>query len=364
MKILFVITSLRNGGAEHLVADLLPRIQDEGHKIELALFDASPTPLSRRLANSGIKIHNFGKGAWQMWNPLHILKLRRIIKTGNYDIVHSHNSPAQILIALAGVKKWCKFVTTEHNTSNKRRGTWWGNMIDRRVYAAYHHVVCVSEQTKQNLLNHVHIDPDKVTIIPNGVDILQFRSPAPEGYANDIPSVTPGSKIIFMAGAFRKQKDQQTLIRAMKHLPDNFMLWLAGGWILRKECEKLCNDLGISDRVVFLGERSDIPELLQRADIVALSSHYEGMSLSAIECMASGKPFIASNVPGIREMAENAALLVPEGNDIAWADAIFQITNNQMLADEIVKNCSERVMNFDIKKTLKAHLILYESLCY
>lgn len=362
MKILFVITSLRNGGAENLVANLLPRMKAKGHEVELAIFDGTPTSLSVKISKGGIKAHIFGKGALNMWNPFHFFKLRKIIRNGSYDIIHSHNSPAQILTALAKVNKSSKFVTTEHNISNRRRGTWWGDMLDRRIYSAYNHIVCVSGRTRLNLLNHTSIEPDKTIVIPNGVDTMQFNTTSENSNAKDIPPTPPGTKIIFMAGAFRKQKDQPTLIRAMKYLPPEYNLWLAGGWVLRKECEKLCFDLGISDKVFFLGERSDVPALLQRADIVALSSHYEGMPLSAIEGMASGKPFVASDVPGIKDIAEGAALLVPEGNDKAFAKAIYQIVNNQSLADSIVKKCKERAAHFDINKTVDAHIILYESL--
>lgn len=363
MKILFVITSLRNGGAEHLVAELITRMQEMGHDTELALFDGTPTFLSEHVTKARIKTHILGKGSWQMWNPAHIMQLRSIIKNGNYDIVHSHNSPAQILTAFTGLNKISKFVTTEHNTSNHRRGRWWGKQLDGTVYSAYQHIVCVSEQTKNNLLNHTAISPGMVTVIPNGVDTMKFRLASVDYEVKDIPPVRNDCKIIFMAGAFRKQKDQQTLIRAMQHLPDNYILWLAGGWVLRKECEKLSIDLGIADRVVFLGERSDIPQLLHRADIVTLSSHYEGMSLSAIECMASGKPFIASDVSGIRELAKGAAILVPEGDDKAMAKAIYQVSTNQDLAVSVAKRCMERAGNFDINKTLEAHLNLYTHLC-
>lgn len=362
MKILFIITSLRNGGAEHLVADLLPRMKASGHDTELAIFDGSPTYLSELIAKAGITIHILGKGAMNMWNPLHIFRIRSIIKKGNFDIVHTHNSPAQILTALAGVKRMSKFVTTEHNATNRRRNVWWGKMLDCRVYDAYHHIVCVSRQTKLNLLKHTDIDPSKISVIPNGVDTVKFATYLPRPNVEGIPNVPDGSKIIFMAGAFRKQKDQATLIRALKYLPENFILWLAGGWILRGECEKLSVDLGVSHRVFFLGQRNDIPQLLQRADILALSSHYEGMPLSAIECMASGKPFVASDVDGIREIAQGAAVLIPPGNESAWAATIKEISDNTALAASIAKNCTERAINFDIKKTLESYLSLYKKL--
>ena len=84
----------------------------------------------------------------------------------------------------------------------------------------------------------------------------------------------------------------------MQLLPLEVKLVLAGEGVLKKKCQDLVETLKLKERVVFLGLRMDIPQLLKTADVVVLSSKYEGLSLSSIEGLAAGKPFVASDVPG------------------------------------------------------------------
>ena len=83
-----------------------------------------------------------------------------------------------------------------------------------------------------------------------------------------------------MVAGFRWEKDQDTLIRAMSHLPkEKFELWLIGDGERRKELEQLVNQLKVNKQVRFWGIRSDIAEILHTADAVVMSSHFEGLSL-------------------------------------------------------------------------------------
>ena len=363
MRILFVITSLRLGGAERMIAELSPLIVQLGHLVDIFLFDRTETPLLKALEKENIKIFPAPKGALQMWNPFHLFKLRKLIRTGNYDIVHSHNSPAQILTSLTGNNPYTKLVTTEHNTSTNRRKYFFLRRVDPFFYKAYNHIVCVSEKTRDNLIKDLAINPEKVSVIPNGINLSSYSPDTKKEFSAPLPEVNPGDKIILMAGAFRKQKDQSTLIRAMALLPPNYKLWLAGGWKLKEKAEMLSQSLDLNDRVSFLGIRDDVPALMQLADVNVLSTHYEGMPLSAVESMASGRPFIASDVPGITDIVGDAAYLVTEANPRALAHAIADVLENPSLSDKISKNCVQKAAHFDIRKTLEAYISLYQDLC-
>ena len=363
MKILFVITSLRTGGAERLVSDMIPEMIALGHDVDIFLFDGSDTPLLNELKKKNISISYGGKGILQMWNPLHIFKIGKLIRNGNYDIVHSHNSPAQILTSLISKNPRTKFVTTEHNTTNNRRKYFFLKWIDPYIYRSYDHTVCVSEKTRDNLIKDVRINLEKVSVIPNGINLLSYSPETRKEFTSPLPAVNPGDKIILMTGAFRKQKDQPTLIRAMALLPSNYKLWLAGGWKLKEKAEILSQSLGLSERISFLGIRNDIPALMHLADLNVLATHYEGMPLSVIEAMASGKPFIASDVPGVSDIACDAAYLVPESDPNALAKAIVNVLENPLLSDEISTKCMKRAAQFDIKNTVMAHISLYKRIC-
>jgi glycosyltransferase involved in cell wall biosynthesis len=359
MKILHIITSLRTGGAERLVVELALRLKAAGDEVDVLLLDGTQTPLTEELARGGITIHALGKGAWAMQNPLLLPALRRFLRKHPYDIVHSHNTSCQFLTAMVpGITRF----TTEHGTSNRRRSWRWFRPVDRWMYGRYRRIVCVSEETRQNLsawLGRPELDA-RMVVIPNGIDLGRISSaqPAPELIQD------PRYKIL-MVSAFRPEKDQMTLIRAMGLLPDDCLLLLAGGAelpahkALLDACRQEAVALGLEDRVRFLGVRKDVPALLAASDLIVLSSRHEGLSLSVLEGMASGKPLLASDVEGIRDIVGGAGSLFSCGDVRALAETISQLRNNPYLAKIMAQRCRERAMAFGIEETMKKYRELY-----
>ena len=176
----------------------------------------------------------------------------------------------------------------------------------------------------------------------------------------DITSST--NFVVTMVSAFRDQKDQDTLIQAIKELPDNYRLQLAGDGTRRPIVEALVKTLGLIERVDFLGIRTDIPEILKQSDIVVLSSHWEGLSLSSIEGMASGRPFIASDVDGLHEIVKGAGILFPHGDYKQLAKEIRQLCNNPVHYNVVAHECQERAKQYDISIMAEEYNQLYNSL--
>ena len=117
MKILHVITSLSTGGAEHLLVDMLPRLRDMGHIVEVAVFKSKRTTFYEQIEQAGIKIYGFSEEEG-FYNLKHIFRLKKLMK--EFDIVHTHNTACQMFAAI-GKSKNVKLVTTEHSTSTRRR---------------------------------------------------------------------------------------------------------------------------------------------------------------------------------------------------------------------------------------------------
>ena len=358
MKILHIITSLRIGGAERMVLELLPRLLKRGHDVELLLFDGTRSSLYDHIEQEGIRIHTLGEGAMQMWNPLHVFRLRKFLHRKKFDIVHTHNTPCQLLTALAAGKNAPMLVTTEHNTFNRRRNWRWYAAIDRWMYGRYDYVICVGEKVKENLTARLckNINSANIAVVPNGVDLKHFSD-----------SVLYSSKkrdeyIIIMVAAFRKQKDQPTLLRAMQYLSDNYVLWFAGDGEQKKECEKLADKLGINRRVRFLGDRADVPRLLTTADVVVLSSHYEGFGLAIVEGMATGKPVIASDVEGLHDIVAGAGLLFPHKDHKRLAELIRLVCENKEYGSEVATRCRERAMQYNIENVVTGYEKIYYKL--
>ena len=349
MRILHVITSLRTGGAERLMVDMLPRMKAKGHEVDLCVFDGVRTPFYEELGSKGVRVIPLGHSVYSLVNLFKLIPLMR-----GYDIVHSHNTACQYFVAIASFFSKCKIYTTEHNTSNRRRNVWW-RMLDRWMYGRYDKVVCISELTKKNLIQHIGSSfEDKCVIIYNGIDLKTFVGISSSPITNE--------KKVLMVSAFREQKDQKTLIKAMKDLPSNYVLELAGGGEehLIDDCKQLVHELQMDGRVEFLGVRTDIPALLSMANVVVLSSHYEGLSLSSLEGMASGKPFVASDVEGLHDIVGGYGVLFPHGDSKVLATEIRKLCEDEIYAEEVAGRCMERAKMFDVETMAQNYWCLYQ----
>ena len=362
MRVLHIITSLRTGGAERLVTGLAIKHKALGDEVEVLVFDGTRTSLLEELERNDIPVHALGKGPQAMYNPLLLRRLTKFLRKHVFDIVHTHNTSCQMLTAMVPSQTR---VTTEHNTSNRRRNWLWFRPVDRWMYGRYQRIVCVSEETRQALstwLDRPGLD-ERMTVIPNGIDLEGISGATPaEGLSKQ-----EGYKIL-MVSAFRPEKDQQTLIRALAKLPEQYRLYLAGGaetaehQRILQGCKDLVEELGMTERAQFLGIRSDIPSLLAAADVLVLSSRHEGMSLSVLEGLASGKPMIASDVEGMRELVSGVGLLFPQGDAAALAARIREVCENPEKAREIGIRGKERAGQYDLARTVQNYYDLYRSL--
>lgn len=356
MKILHVITSLYNGGAERLMVDLLPRLRNGGeNEVDLLLFNGVETFFKKELYQKGINIISLSFTN-DVYNPRRLKKLCRIIP--QYDIVHTHNTACQLYVALAShlTRNKTVLVTTEHNSTNRRRGIWWLKPFDKWMYRQYNAIVCIANQTRDNLRDYLG-ESNRLYTIHNGVDISRFIKPI-----EDISSKS--NYLITMVAAFRPQKDFDTLLRAMTHLPNNYRLQFVGGGDPQEggRIKANCTQLGLDDRVDFLGISTDIPGILGKSDIVVLSSHWEGLSLSSIEGMASGRPFIASDVDGLHEIVNGAGVLFPEGHDQDLAGKIQNLCEHPVEYQRIARQCQERARQYDISIMVRKYIELYDTM--
>ena len=348
MRILHIITSLRTGGAEKLMVDLLPRLRDLGNDVELLLFDGTRTPFYEELENTGIKIHTLSVGG-NVYNPLNIFRLHKYLN--KYDIVHTHNTACQLFVAICSMLCSVVYYTTEHTTTNRRRDWWWYKPIDKWMYTRYNKIICISDQALKSL-EDFHSKNDKNIVIYNGINLDKYLKP--------IKNITNNKDfIITMIAGFRYQKDQDTLIRALSLLPKNFKLWLIGDGERRQELENLVTAQSLENRVKFWGIRNDIPQLLEQTDIVVLSSHWEGLSLSSIEGMVSGRPFIASDVDGLREIVTEYGILFSHGDANALASEIKSLCENHELYKLVATACQTKAKQYDINIMAKKYNNLY-----
>ena len=354
MKLLVVINSLATGGAEKLVLDTVPYFIEKGMDVEVLLLNGDTHPFLEQLRMvENCTIHSLGTGS--VYNPFLLFRIPKYMR--GIDIAHVHLFPSLYWVALSRLfsNHKPKLIFTEHSTTNRRRN-WFFKALDRWVYSKYKRIVLISEEVKEALSEHLRLPPGKYTVIKNGIDLSAFENS--EGNLNEF-SDGPNDRIMVQVSRFYYPKDQKTVIRSLQHLPEYYKLVLVGDGDKKPECEELVSDLGLTDRVHFTGVRTDIPNILKAADFVVLSSAYEGQSLAAIEGMASGNPFIASEVPGLKEMTDGYGMVFPFGDETALANTILRLANDQELNAKIIEACQARASQFDIRNSVDQYIQLY-----
>lgn len=352
MRILHVISTLKMGGAEHLMVDLLPALRDFGNDVELLLINGEDTPYNRQLKEHGILIHSLQVNG-RIYSPTHIYKARKFLKS--YDIIHTHTFPCQIMMALAKAtsSSKCHLVTTEHSTSNHRRNKIYLKPIDKWMYRQYDKIICITEKSKECLVNYLGVETNVMTI-NNGIDIKKFYNP--------IKQELPHRITLTMVASMRDAKDQDTVIKAMMLLDDKYRLQLVGDGYRREELKSLVRNLNLNNRVVFMGTQSDIPSILRESDIIISSSHWEGFGLAAVEGMAAGKPIIASDVPGLGDIVRGYGVVFPVGDFKQLALAIKRLSEDMNYYQDIANCCQKRAHQFDIRIMAQKYNELYKTL--
>jgi len=151
MRVLQVIDSLLQGGAEVLLERMVPLFTRRGIKCDVYIFNTVDTPLKRSLVERGTEV--YGPLQRSVYSPLHVRPLAAHLRVNSYEVIHVHLFPAQLWAALARKVANCKvpLITTEHNTYSRRRRPVY-RAIDRWMYAQYAQIACISEATAEALL--------------------------------------------------------------------------------------------------------------------------------------------------------------------------------------------------------------------
>lgn len=349
MKILQLINGLGAGGAEKLIVETVPELVKLGNHVDVLLLNSNKTPFYEKLqATNSCRIFALGKS---FYNPFYIFKIIPFLK--NYDVVHVHLFPALYFAVFAKVFSLSKvkFVFTEHNTNNRRLENSKYQFIERWIYKNYDQIISITNQVKEVLKEKLMIEDKKIITIENGINLSDIyeaplRNRVSLGFSNE-------DKLIVMVAAFREQKDQDTVIKSIKKLPEKYKLILVGDGVRRTQLESLVDTLNLKNRVFFMGFRSDVYSIIKMCDIAVLSSHWEGFGLAAAESMACGIPTIASNVPGLADVVDSGGLLFEKGNVEDLKEKILSLENADRNKNLVLAG-SERAQKYDIKNMVNS----------
>lgn len=298
MKVILVIPTLELAGAEVMCKNLALELKKENYDVVVLSLYNRETALAKTIRENGIKVIFLDKTPGL--DITMIGKLKKVFKIEKPDVVHTHLDSLKYSFVAAKLAKVPQCVHTVHNLAEKEADKY-TRVIYRFAFKMGKVIpVALSEEVQNSIMGVYGMDKKHIPVIYNGIDLdacIQKQS-----YANN-------PKIIFINVArFMYQKNHSMLINAYKELAeqaDDTELWLVGKGQLLDEIRQQAERLHIASKVRFLGERTDVLELLNRADVFILPSLYEGMPMTIIEAMGTGLPIIATNVGGIPTMIEH-----------------------------------------------------------
>ncbi len=353
-KILLVIKTLGVGGAERLILQAAPCLSKSRNFSYSVLFLSEPSSLAGEIEKRGISVSGAGFRS-SFPTPSGWRSLKSAAQQA--DLVHAHLPVAGFFSLLAAGGKPVVYtehtIPTHHHPLTRLAGKW--------AYPKYTRLIGVSGAVAEAVSK---IAGKNASVIENGVDLSAFQNARP---ATNLP-VPADALVILMLGRLVADKNPLLAVRVMKRIAGEFPkahLLFAGEGPLQSDCEEEAKRLGLGEKVHFLGLRSDVPNLLARADVVLNTSRVEGHPIGLIEAQAAGKAAIAPQAGGVPEVirAGETGILYPAGDEEACAKAVVELLDNQTLRDRMGeagrKNARER---FDIARWVERHESLYEEI--
>jgi len=349
-KVIFVLRSVTAGGAENHLLQLMTGLRAHG----VVCIYAGPADgwLGRQAQAAGFQCEDIAfRGLWDLAS---MIRLIRLVRREQPDIVHGHLTRGAYYSGLASMLTGIPNVATAHSTNAGKR------------FGLAQRIIAVSEAVHGFLVERGYSRQVLRTILHGVPDGSALQHISPDTMRKELQ--LDGSPMLAMLARFTPDKGQDVALRALaglRHLP--WTLVLAGSLetAYAGEMQLLAGELGIADRVRFVGHRDDVASLYRCADIVLAPSRREALSLTLLEAAAFGVPVIASKVGGIGEAVIDGetGLLIPSGDVVALADALQRLLADRALQRRLGQAANRRYRrHFTLEAMVAETLELYREL--
>ncbi len=384
-RVLMVIANLDRAGAQIGVAALAVELRLLGCFTALCAFRDGP--LREELERNHIPVHILADRRATVLVPSRFASEMRRIRRALVDIVKQH----RINIVQTHLLRTLDFLVLTLKKEKTVRQIYWVfhnvrwqlkpddlptnawllgpkraavRTLYRSLASQASGLIAVSEQVGNTLKHDLGPLQNRIRVIPNGIDISRFGNGGDRATIRRALGLPDDAVIGMCTARLARQKGHSWFITAANPVLTRFPklhFVLVGDGPLRKEMTEQVRGTGLEGRVLLLGERTDVSELLAGSDLFVLPSLWEGMSLALLEAMASGLPVIATDVSGTRQVIRDGVdgLLVTPQDRGALQTALIELLTNPVRAKGLGQAARARVESFTIEKRARAYLDLY-----
>ena len=362
LKILHLLLSLETGGMERFVYEHCLALNRDEFNVSVCCIDRLEG-FCQSLRENGVRVDLLQKNQ-KRFDWFFPFRLRRYLRQNDIDIIHTHTgsffhgSVAGFLAGTPGI------VFTEHGRDPVE--TLAIRVLDKISSYFADYIITVSKDLEQHLINEIKLPAKKIRTIINGVNTKIYRDREKPIKLCEEFGLQPSDKIVGSVGRLAEIKNHPFLIRSFEKVqrkwPESKLI-LVGNGPCEEALKSLAAELGLTDRIIFTGNRNDVCDLYQLFDVFVLSSFSEGTSFSLLEAMASAVPPVVTNVggnPGIVKDNVNGNL-VEIDDDQALADKILDIFQHG--GADLAGNARQFVIDrYSLKNNLEQYVDIYRSL--
>ena len=317
LKVMFLSTGTGVGGAETQIIAVGSRLQELGHQVMIvSMSEVGRLGLMARGAGLTVESLGMKRGSPVPAIPVAVIRLHALLYKFKPDVLVSFMFYANLLGRLTG-----SLARVPVNISSIRSERFGGSLsgaLLRMTDCFGDGVLTNSRLVGHNLVSRKVVPAARIHVVPNGIRLQQFMSNEVSRRTIRDEFQVPDDNFLWLAvGRLHAAKGYPVLLKAFSRLVAEYptaRLIIVGDGPAAGALDELSRNLGISDRVCFAGERTDIADLLSAADSLVLSSEWEGLPNIIIEAQAAGLPVVATEVGGVGELVfegENGYLASP-----------------------------------------------------
>ncbi len=362
VNVLHVVSRLPVGGVENMLLKLISAYDKKRfHASVCCIMEGGE--IADELERAGYKVEILDKMKRHGFDPGAVHALYRLLKRENIHILRTHQYHANLYGRIAGILSGVPImIPSFHNLSEYPRKP----RLHKRAFNYFlgffsDAMVAVSNAVASDMIRFDRTNPEKITVVYNGVPIERYNITMSRMEARRIHGLPLNGILTGSVGRLTDQKGQRYLIDALSSL-DGKSLVIAGDGHLRSKLQEHANQLKVACKFAGTVSPEKIPSFLRALDIFCFPSLWEGLPNALVEAMAAGLPVVASDIPPHREVLGDAGIFVPPGDKDAIANALKRLINDSSLREALGIKAGERAKLFTIENAVKKYENIFEDI--